>query len=533
MKVQDVVKRPARADTRRARARKAEAAARTAPAIIRPVPPLAEMSFTQFVNAWNLEQDRSTPDLHLRMARWLDACWIRGDRRLLLMVFRDAGKSTLVGLFCGWLLGRDPDLRLLVLSAEASLATKMTRNVRRLIERHPHLQHLRPKRREEWASDQLTVERTANHRDPSLLARGIGGNITGCRADVVICDDVEVPSTADTPHKRSELRERLREVGFVLVPGGLQLFIGTPHSYYSIYAAEPRPEIGEKAPFLAGYRRLSLPLLDEDERGLWPDRFGPAAVTSLEEESGPVRFRSQMMLVPAHTREIRLDPDRLVHYEAPLELREVNGELVLTIAGRRMVGAACWWDPAMGRPGRGDASVVAAMFTDDGGGYWLHGIRYLTVAEDHPDETDAAAQLCRQVARFVVEHEQPSITVETNGLGKFLPMLLRRELAAQGLAVAVVEHVSTQRKDERILSAFDPLLAARAIRAHASVWETPFIREMRDWLPGANGADDGLDAVSGCILSQPVRLGARPTTLVRRAWRGVPGGFRADTGFVP
>ena len=56
---------------------------------------------------------------------------------------------------------------------------------------------------------------------------------------------------------------------------------------------------------------------------------------------------------------------------------------------------------------------------------------------------------------------------------------------------------------------FDPLLAAGALRAHASVWQTPFVREMREWLPGGRGEDDGLDAVSGCILGQPVRLGPR------------------------
>ena len=52
------------------------------------------------------------------------------------MAFRGCGKSTLVGLFCAWLLGQDPNLRLLVLSAESGLATKMTRNVRRAIARN-------------------------------------------------------------------------------------------------------------------------------------------------------------------------------------------------------------------------------------------------------------------------------------------------------------------------------------------------------------------------------------------------------------
>ena len=499
-----------------------------------PPPPLVDASFPHFVVSWNLQQGRGTPDVHLRMARWLDERWAAGDRRLLLMVFRDAGKSTLVGLFCAWLLGRDPNLRLMVLSAESGLATKMTRNVRRVIERTELLRDLLPRRREEWASDQFTVRREVNHRDPSLLARGIGGNITGCRADVVVCDDVEVPNTAESQLKRGELRERLREIGFVLVPDGTQLFIGTPHSYYSIYADEPRPEIGEQVPFLAGYARLNLPILDGASRGVWPDRFPVPAVEGLQTESGPTRFRSQMILAPSHARRMRLDPDRLVRYEAPFQLREVNGELVLTIEGRRMVGTSCWWDPALARPKGGDASVVAAVFTDDSGGYWLNGIRYLEGAGPGVEQEDLAAQLCRQVVRFLREQEQPSVTVETNGLGRFLPLLLRRELQAQGLAVAVAEQVSTTRKDQRILDALDPLLATRALRAHASVWETPFVREMREWLPGGNGPDDGLDAVSGCILAQPVRLSAaRQPTPPRRDWRAPTPGFRARTGFEP
>ena len=86
---------------------------------------------------------------------------------------------------------------------------------------------------------------------------------------------------------------------------------------------------------------------------------------------------------------------------------------------------------------------------------------------------------------FLTRYEQPSVTVETNGIGKFLPGLLRRELAGAKLAVAVHEHVSTRSKQQRILDALDPLLAAGALRAHARVWDTPFVREMREWLPGS------------------------------------------------
>jgi hypothetical protein len=95
---------------------------------------------------------------------------------------------------------------------------------------------LKPARSDHWASDQFTVNRRAELRDPSMLAKGIAANITGLRADVVICDDVEVPNTCDTAPKRTDLRARLRELEYVVIPGGLQIFVGTPHTYYSIYA---------------------------------------------------------------------------------------------------------------------------------------------------------------------------------------------------------------------------------------------------------------------------------------------------------
>lgn len=487
----------------------------TSPGLIGP----GDVGFQQFVWLWNRSQGLGTPELHRDIAGWLVRRWRMGDRRLLLLVFRDAGKSTLVALFCAWLLTQHPDLRILVLAAEHDLARKMVRNVKRIVERYPLTRGLMPGRGEPWASDQFTVRRRLEQRDPSLLARGINGNITGLRADVVICDDVEVPNTSDTPHKRAELRRKLQEVSFVLVPSGLQLFVGTPHSYYSIYADEPRAEVGEDEPFLAGFRRLTIPLLDESGNSRWPERFTPDKIAEIRRRSGPAKFTSQMMLRPTSLQSVRLDPAKLVRYDGDLDYREANGVPVLSIGGRRMVSAACWWDPAYGAPGGGDASVVAAVFLDGDGGYWLHAMRYLQHDPARTGEVDEATQLCRQVARFVAELHLPSVTVETNGLGRFLPALLRREISAAGAACTVIEHASGTSNDRRILDAFDPLLAAAALRGHASVWSTPFVEEMREWRPGGRCRDDGLDAVSGCLLAEPVRLSRLPAAGRRRDWR--------------
>ena len=57
------------------------------------------IEFPEFVMIWNLQQGMSMPAHHIKIARWFNDCWEDGRRQLLLMAFRNSGKSTLVGLF--------------------------------------------------------------------------------------------------------------------------------------------------------------------------------------------------------------------------------------------------------------------------------------------------------------------------------------------------------------------------------------------------------------------------------------------------
>ncbi|MFC7332463.1 phage terminase large subunit [Rhodocista pekingensis] len=505
--------------------------------------------FTEFLALWNHLQGRGTPDLHLEMADWLEDALARGRRELLLLAFRDSGKSSIVGLYCAWRLARDPDCRILVLAADLTLAKKMVRTVKRVVERHPLCAGLKPEKRELWGAEAFTLHRPLVGRDPSMAAQGVGGNFTGSHADLVVCDDVEVPNTCDTAPKREELRTRLREIASVLAPGGTSLYIGTPHTWYSIYAREPRPELGEREPFLAGYARLELPVYREGPDGarlhLWPERFGPEVVERIRRRAGPAKFLSQMLLTPRPAAAGRLDPDRLRPYAAEPDIRTVQGRPVLTLEGRRLLTARAWWDPALGRPaaggesgagggeeggGRGDGSVVAVVFGDADGRAYLHRVLYVRAAEG----TEPAQDQCRQVADLVEALQLATLHLETNGIGGFLPGLLRQTLARRRLACAVLEETSRRPKALRILEAFDARLAAGMLAAHRSVWETPFVREMRDWRPdGRGGHDDGLDAAAGALLASPARLPRLPPPPRAPGWGGGTEPFLADTDFDP
>ena len=463
----------------------------------------------EFVWIWNRQQGQDTPLIHRRILRWLER--EQASRRLLLMAFRGCGKSTLVGLFCAWSLYRKPEQRILVLAAEQSLAGKMVGHVRRIIERHPLCRDLLPEGDEIWAADRFTVKREGALRDPSMLAQGLLGNITGARADIIICDDVEVAGNCDTPGKREELRERLAETEFVLTPGGLILYVGTPHTEESLYRQ------GDE--FLSGYRRLEVPIEDGQGQSAWPERFSEEGIGLLRGRVGPLHFARQMLLQPIAAGAARLDPALLLRYAEETEYREANGSAQLWLLGRRMASGGGFWDPAYGRAEGGDGSVLAAAYTDGEGRYFLHRLTWITQRADAPE--DPATQQCRQVAELARELHLPVVRVETNGLGRFLPGLLKREMARAGAACAVVEHSNRRPKVERILTAFDPILAARRLHAHESVFRTAFPREMAEWRPDSRGArDDGLDAVAGCILAEAVRLPSLAPRATAPSWRG-------------
>ncbi len=481
-----------------------------------------------FLSAWNRSQNLTTPDMHFQIATWLQKCWELGKTRLILQAFRASGKSTLVAIFAAWLLCRDTDLRILVLSAESILAEKMARMIRKVIENHPMTKGLRPDRVDQWAADSFTIKRNRISRDPSVLARGLHANVTGTRADVILCDDVEVPNTCDTAEKREKLRERLGENDFILTPGGTILYIGTPHTYYTIYADKPRTELGEEEVFLKRHERKAVPIIDENGKSVWPERYPLEDIEEMRVHSGPMKFASQMMLEPVNILNSKLDSALLKRYDEEIIYSEAQQTIRLSLCGKKLASVSAWWDPAFGS-GASDASVLAVVYTDTDGQYWLHRVEYITVKAGEGE--DEAGLQCRRIAEIVKVLYIPIITVETNGIGKFLPNILRRTFGDMGVNCGVIEKTSSKAKTERILEAFDARLAARSLNVHESVYKTPFIREMTEWKPkGGAQRDDGLDAVAGAILNEPIRV-QRPSTAAQRVWYAGGETHAAETHF--
>ncbi|MFI3241506.1 MAG: phage terminase large subunit [Alphaproteobacteria bacterium] len=491
---------------------------------------MKKIEFYQFIYIWLKLQNLKLPKHQKKIALWLSKVWKSIDnKQALLMAFRNSGKSTVVGLFCVWLLYQNPSLRILVLAADQALAKKMVKNVKNIIEKHPLTMHLKPQKAQEWASEYFTVNRQSELRDPSMLAKGLMSNLTGLRADVIICDDVEVPKNCDSPLKRDDMREKLSELDYIITPGGMLLYIGTPHSFYTIYQTDFDENKKEISPFLQGFAKLELPILDKNNNSVWPERFSNERISTIRRQSGENKFLSQMMLQAINFTTATLEPAKLISYKDEIEVSYANNKQILKIGDKKMVSASCCWDPAFGVSDKNDASVVACIFVDEEGKIYLHDILYIKV--DEKQESNIASAQCEMVADFLEKNFQPSIKVETNGIGKFLPSILKQVLARRGLKVAVIEETTHQNKEEKILKAFELILSEGLLLAHHKIWQTKFIAEMRDWQPNNNAHDDGLDAVASSILSQPVRLQTLANDGTYKNWQGGNTQFSAKVKF--
>lgn len=188
-----------------------------------------------FLDEWNKILGFSTPNHHKQIMNFLVDVFNQEPHRGLLKAFRHSGKSTVVGIFVACVLYHNPATRILILSAETNLASRMVAHIKNILENHPWCNEILPDVKKEWGTHKITIKRPIGIREPSVICQGITGNITGMRSDLVICDDVEVPNTCNTQQKRINLRERLRELDFILSPHGSMIYIGTPHTKDTIY----------------------------------------------------------------------------------------------------------------------------------------------------------------------------------------------------------------------------------------------------------------------------------------------------------
>ena len=159
-----------------------------------------------------------------------------GPKRRIVQGYRGVGKSWMAASFVLWRLRLDPQQKIMVNSASGAEAKNFTTFCLQLIRDMPILKCLEPQREEQRSAvHAFDVRQSRPDKSPSVKAVGIFGQVTGSRADLIIPDDIETPTTSWSVGMREKLLAAVGEYNAILKPGGEVMYLGTPQTEESIY----------------------------------------------------------------------------------------------------------------------------------------------------------------------------------------------------------------------------------------------------------------------------------------------------------
>lgn len=458
-----------------------------------------EFDFPLYAAVWYEKNGWEIPDVHLEIFDYLENEENWGSiKTKILLLWRGIGKSTIIDLWIAYKLTKNPKLRFLLVSANHATAKRSTNDILHILRLHPFSVGMIVENKYlEVRKDRFFVKGYADSRNASVETKGITSTITGLRADYIIFDDIEVPKNSGNALKREILRKQVDEANHLLVPEiGRRIFIGTYHDSESVYDET----------YAKGATRLKVPILSNIEgefpyqtgESRWEERFDEDWISQKQLTcKSKAEWLSQYLLIPATLSDAILDVSKIRAYEGEVKFVQANKSYLATLNDKELRSVSCWWDPAMSSA-RGDDSVVAIVFSDDDNNYFVH--RTIAVKGD----TD---QQCIAVKKLALEFNIPVVTIEMNGIGALLPPMLIKHLEGTGIAVDTA--FSSEKKNDRIIKAYEVPLYAGRIHAHASVLNSPFLHQLKDFEPSqTNNKDDYIDSVASAILREPIRLAA-------------------------
>ena len=451
-----------------------------------------------------------------------------GPKRLQVQAFRGIGKSYVTAAYVLWELYKDPDVKVMCVSASKERADNNSIFIQKLILTVPWLSHMRPKGDEyRWSRINFDIGGTKPTQSPSVKSVGITGNMTGSRSDILLFDDVEVPNNSATDMQREKLIQLISEAEAILMPKPTSriIFLGTPQTSFTCYQklAERgyRPYVwpSRYPANVANYEGLLAPELLEDlDKGAkagdpTDTRFSDKELTEREASMGRSNFALQFQLnttlsdrdkFPLRFSDMIVTPignECAEKYTWSADPRYVLGTLpAVGLPGDRyyapmFIDAACCdfqeticaLDPS----GRGLDETSACILSQANGYLFLRDMK--AYRDGYSDAT------LIDVLKLAKRYNASTILCESNFGDGAITELLKKHAIQQQAYLNIEEVRSTTRKEERIIDTLEPVLNQHRLIVDPKVIEWDY-RSNPDEAP-----DKRLEYMLGYQLSRMCR----------------------------
>lgn len=464
--------------------------------------------------------------------------------RFIIMAFRGAAKSFVTCAFAVWCLWRNPQLKVMIVSASRDRADANAVFIKKIIHTLHFLEHLKARPEQRDSQNIFDVGEALPDISPSIKSVGITGQITGSRADILVSDDVEVPNNSATQVQRDKLNEAVKEYDAILKPGGQIIYLGTPQCEASLYnELQKRGYVARIWPLLfpeddrrrSNYGNALAPMIAEPfdanpsaHYGLTtePSRFDMEEVAKRRLSYGAAGFALQFML----------DTSLSDAEKYPLKM----ADLIVTALDRDSTSLTWQWAsdastrlstvPCIGM--RGDCinapfarSKEVSNFTGgvlaidpsgrgaDETAYavvkYLNGYLFVMEVGGIPGGySDSALQALANKAKF---WKVTNVLIESNfGDGMFTQLI--RPVMTKIHPCAIDEVRSTTMKEARIIDTLEPVMGSHKLIFHQAVIEDDFQVYQRSQAyslfyqmtrickeKGALAHDDRLDALAMAV----------------------------------
>ena len=184
---------------------------------------------------WWLNLPSPTLD-QLFMAKHLSDNALLHTEPSMLQAQRGLAKSLTTSLLVDWLLLRNKNEKIVVVSATTGRAESFTLFCLNLMKTIPLLKHLYPTSDQRSSGNKFDVAGRIVDDSPSVKAFGVTSAKTGSRASFLIYDDVEIPENSATAQMREKLLAGVRDTANLGISGVFrELCICTPQSSQSVY----------------------------------------------------------------------------------------------------------------------------------------------------------------------------------------------------------------------------------------------------------------------------------------------------------
>lgn len=201
----------------------------------------AELDLEVFIKL--VSPNRILGHVHKELIQWWERQGAKSCQLTLLP--RDHQKSAMIAYRVAWTIVKNPDIRILYISATSNLAEKQLKMIKDILTTDkvkyywPELINPEEGKREKWTNSEISIDHPKRKeegvRDPTVFTGGLTTSLTGLHCDIAVLDDTVVPENAYTDEGRNKVKSQYSLLASIESTGAKEWVVGTRYHPRDLY----------------------------------------------------------------------------------------------------------------------------------------------------------------------------------------------------------------------------------------------------------------------------------------------------------